>query len=504
MNPSIPASLLVSVLSGVLPAGGNELAFNGLVLSEATVLPTGAPTSFPTAAAVATYFGQNSLESEIAGVYFAGFQNSVAKPSSLSFARYANVALSGFMRAGAMGLTLAQLQALTPASLTLTVDGVAYTDASLDLSTATSFSDAATKIHTGTTMGAAGTVTWDPNFQAFVVTSATTGNTSLVAFATGAMAAELGMTQATGAVTSAGQASTTPAAFMNTLTGSFQAFVCFMTAFEPVLTDKEAFATWTSLQNAGASGARFAYCAWDTDATAATEGPSSFTGFGNWLATNPSVSGTALFWKDPLEAAFAMGWAASQDFTQPNTRLPLAYCQNPGLAPNVFDATSAENLWANGYNFYGQFATAAQIFTFVQKGTISGPYSFFDEFIVGVAIAQDLQLQNMLLLANPSFIPYNSSGKAKIQAAGAQVAKKYLGYGGIQAGIALTDTQIAEVNARAGLPTAASDLQKNGWLYLVGDASGSARQARTSPPCTFFYVDGGSVQSININAITVR
>ena len=504
MNPSIPASLLVSVQSSVLPAGGNQLAFNGLVLSEAAALPTGAPTTFPDAPSVQAYFGATSTEAKMAAVYFAGFQGSAAKPSALSFARYPATALAGFVRGGALGLTLAQLQALAPGSLTVSVDGTNYTDASLDLSASTSFSDAASRIHTGLTLGAAGTVTWDSNFGAFVVTSATTGTTSSVGFATGTISSALALTQATGAVQSAGAAAVvTPGAFMDTLTESFQSFVTFSSAFEPVLTDKEAFARWVGLQNEGASGARFAYCAWDTDATAKGN-PSSFTGFGNFLATNPSISGVFPAWSDPLLAALAMGWAASQDFDQPGTRLPLAYCQNPGVSPAVFDATTAENLWANGYNFYGQFATAAQIFTFVQKGTVSGPFGFFDEFIVAVAIAQDLQLQNMLLLANPTFIPYNASGATKMQAAGGQVAKKYLAYGGIQAGIPLTDSQLAEVNARAGLNTAGSDLQKNGWLYVIGQASGSQRTARQSPPAVFFYVDGGSVQSINLNAITVR
>lgn len=149
MTLAIPASAIVSVNPGVITAGGTALDLNGLMLTTNTRVPINVVQSFGSAAAVGAYFGLSSTEYARAQVYFAGFDNSAEKPAALLFAQYPQTAaVPAYLRGGNIsGLSLAALQAITGV-ITITVDGVTTTSGSLNLSTATSFSSAATLIQT--------------------------------------------------------------------------------------------------------------------------------------------------------------------------------------------------------------------------------------------------------------------------------------------------------------------------------------------------------------------
>ena len=66
MNPSIPASQLVTVLPGVVGTGGNPLALNAFFLSKNRKLPSEQVSSFPSYQAVSDYFGPDSTEAALA------------------------------------------------------------------------------------------------------------------------------------------------------------------------------------------------------------------------------------------------------------------------------------------------------------------------------------------------------------------------------------------------------------------------------------------------------
>ena len=91
-------------------------------------------------------------------------------------------------------VTLDEIKAIN-GTLSVTIDGTLKTG-TVDLSTATSFSNAATLIATALTA----TVTFDTQLQAFVVASGTTGATSSISFATGTAAYALGLSEEGGAV----------------------------------------------------------------------------------------------------------------------------------------------------------------------------------------------------------------------------------------------------------------------------------------------------------------
>jgi hypothetical protein len=65
------------------------------------------------------------------------------------------------------------------------------------------------------------------------------------------------------------------------------------------------------------------------------------------------------------------------------------------------------NLLANGYNFYGAYASANNLFQFLQNGQISGTWLWIDPYVNQIKLNSDLQVAFMLtLLAQAKALPY--------------------------------------------------------------------------------------------------
>ncbi|WP_048859308.1 DUF3383 family protein, partial [Novacetimonas hansenii] len=82
----IPVSSIVRVTPGVLAAGGGVAFLNALVLSRNAGLPASGVSVFTSAADVAAICGENSVEYDMAQVYFTGYTNAVQTPSTLLMA----------------------------------------------------------------------------------------------------------------------------------------------------------------------------------------------------------------------------------------------------------------------------------------------------------------------------------------------------------------------------------------------------------------------------------
>lgn len=142
VTPAIPASQIVNVVDNVLVAGGNALLMIATMLTQSTRVPIGTVYGFPTAAAVADFFGDTSVEAGLSSVYFNGFENSNAKPALLNVYQYAENDVGAYLQSGNVsGIPLATLQGFT-GTLSVTIDAVLKTG-SVNLSTATSLSSAA-------------------------------------------------------------------------------------------------------------------------------------------------------------------------------------------------------------------------------------------------------------------------------------------------------------------------------------------------------------------------
>lgn len=353
---------------------------------------------------------------------------------------------------------------------------------------------------TYTAQPAPAAVTYSSLSGSFVVTSGITGALSTIAFATGTIAAGLKLTAVTGAVTSQGAAAASPGAFMDSIVNITQDWATFMTIFNPDQsgnTNKLAFANWTSQQDD-----RYGYVCWDNDASPTVTVPAvSSLGY---LIGQADDSGTfPIYAPDATLAAFTCGAVASIDFTETNGRTTLAFRSQAGLLASVTDQTTFNNLIANGYNAYGAFATANDQFVFMYPGLVSGPFEWMDSYVNQIWLNNNFQLSLMVLLTQAKSIPYNAAGRALIEASLADPINAGLNFGAFRSGVTLSASQIAEVNAAAGANIAGT-LSTQGWYLQVGDANPTVRQARGSPPCTFWYVDGESVQSIDLASIELQ
>ncbi len=490
---SIPASSIVQVNPGVLAAAGSALDLNGLILTESTAVPIGTVQAFASAADVGVFFGLSSDEYKAALIYFNAPSNATTTPGQLNFAQYASTDVAAYLRSARLSLTLTQLQALS-GTLTITAGGTPTTSSSINLSAATSFSNAATMIEAAFTSPTFA-VTYDTQRGAFLFTAAAAGSASTMTFATGTIAAGLALTQATGAVLSQGAAAQTPGTAMDAIKAASQNWAAFTTTWEPVTADKIAFSAWTNLQLD-----RFIYVGYDSDPNAKVQGNTTTWGY---AVAQANDDGTLPVFGDLTHAAFILSSIASTDFARLNGRQTLAFKNQSGLLASVASQSDADALIANGYNFYGSYATANQDFTFFYPGSISGKWKWADSYINQVWLNSQLQQALFVLLQSVGSIPYNAAGYALIEAACADPLNAAVNFGAIRTGVALSAAQIANIRNAVGADVSGT-ISAQGYYLQILPANAQTRIDRTSPPMTLWYADGGSIQRLTLAAIEVQ
>ena len=343
---------------------------------------------------------------------------------------------------------------------------------------------------------------YDAQSGSFVIQSGTTGVTSTITFGTGTLATGLKLTQATGAALSQGADAAVPGTFMDAVTTVTQDWAEFMTTWEPDDANKEAFATWNN-----SKANRYVYEMWDTDVVNTESGAASAPVL---FINNGALSGIVMVHEEPSIdtvpgelAAFGMSWTASLDLTRRNGRQTIASRRQSGLAAQIFSGTVAENLTAKGMNFYGDYTTPNEAFRWYRQGVISGPFLWKDSYVNQIALNAALQLAIMVGLDNTPSIPYNSEGYALIESFVMDPINQFVNFGAIVAGVELSSAQKAEINRAAGLVIDPIVFTR-GWYFQVLPAIAQVRRARTSPPCTLWYADGGSVQSIRLASIEIQ
>lgn len=350
------------------------------------------------------------------------------------------------------------------------------------------------------------TVSYDSISGAFIITSGIVGPASTIGFASGTAAASLNLTSATGAVDSQGAAPLTPSAFMSALIVTNSAWVNYMTHFDPDFgsgnAQKQLFAAW---KNTALGGNRFGYFCWDPDASPAASSNAAAS-LGQILKGNGD-SGTLLVWEsgattDTGLCAFALGIAASINYEQTNGRTDFAFRAQAGLTANVTDPTTAGNLLANGYNFYGAYGAANENFIWFQTGQITGPFAWADSFQTQVWLNTFFQTALLTLFQNSLSVPFTQAGIGLIQQACQTVITQALAFGAF-APNTLTPAQVAEVNNAAGASIAGT-LQSQGWYLQVVLPSQTVQAARGPWPITFYYIDRNSVQMIDLSSVLVQ
>lgn len=344
-------------------------------------------------------------------------------------------------------------------------------------------------------------ITYDSVHQAFIFKSGIPGAYSSVDYATGTLAAPLmlGPTNG-GTLNDSGSAPSTPSEFMEALCKQTQNWASFTTLFATNETTDEAFefARWTSSKLN-----RYVYVPWDTDSSPTQIVPAEDS-LGVRIA-EAGFSGIAPVWMPQNDGIqfFLLGAIASLNFEQTNGRATFAFRSQPGLPFGVTSQTVGDNLIANGYNFYGAYATANDQFVWFYPGLVSGEFKWLDSYVNQIWMNNDFQLVLMVLLQNSFSIPYNTAGYAMIEAALNDTIISALNFGAIRTGIPLSASQVVAVNNAAGVEIAPT-LASRGWYLQVKPATPEVRAARGSPPCTFWYMDGGSIQKIALQSVMLQ
>lgn len=575
---SIPASKFVSVTPSVLSAGGSPLVLNAVFLTQDDSIPIGNAQAFEGLQSVQDWFGVQSAEAQMAEKYFSGFTGANLLPSTLYFYQFNVADIGAYLRSGSLeGLPLATLQSYA-GTLIVTIDGRIVTSPSIDLSSATSFSNAAAlmqaglrtvgsifagtgtlvtatpnltiasvvsgKIHIGDTVvgtqipggttivsqtsGAPGgigvyvmsanasatvaspeavdvtsdaTVTYDALREAFVVASSSTGADSTIGFASGTLAADVHLTSATGAVLSQGAVAASPASAMNGVVNSTQNWATFTTVWEADTDTALEFADWvTAISPAGQE--RFAYVEWDSDLSETT-GPAPDS-FGAQVKAGAFNGVFPQFDLDAgRKAAFVCGTVASIDFDETQGSTTLAYRSQAGLTADVTSIDVANNLEGNAYNYYGAVATANQGFVFEYPGSMPGVWKWMQPYINQIWMNSAFQLALLVMLTGTKSLPYNTQGYNLCRSALIDPILAAVNFGAIQPNIPLTALQAQQVNTAAGVKIDGI-LSTVGWYLQIKPAAPLARGNRTTPPMTFWYTDGGSIQQINLASIDVQ
>lgn len=490
MLASIPASEIVTVLPSVLGAGGTAMALNAVIISDDVKFVA---KEYSNADAVGNDYGTTSEKYKFAQIYFNGFTGSTVKPSALFISKYSAVDSAAKLTGASLrSMSLDQLKAITGA-ISVTIDGVLATG-TIDLSAATSFSNAATLIATALTAA----VTFDTQLQSFVIASGTTGATSSISFATGAAAEALALTELTGAqldnVTTVDTATTA----MKRLTNYTLNLSTIVAETSTALTDdiQKEIATWVSLQNH-----RYWLVKYGEEPTALIA--NNTTNFAGWITEN-NVADVTCVYGTFEHAALCAGYAASLNFSELNGRTTMDFRSTSTLSPSVTDVDDANALESNGYAYYGAFATANDRFIFLRNSIVSGEFKWVDAYLNQIYFNSQLQLSQITgLIANKS-IGYGDVGKNKVRASAQDPINEMLNFGGIQTGVILSEQQKSIINNEAGGVDAATVIYNQGYYLFIGNATPQVRAARGSFPIKLWYTDGGSVHSINIASINVQ
>jgi hypothetical protein len=493
MTAGIPLSQIVTITPGVVGAGGNALALNAIFIDNAANVPLSSLLTFYDADDVGTYFGTSSTEYAMAAVYFSGFTNGTTQPYQLYFAGYAAADRAAWLRGSSLaGTTLATIQALS-GSLSVTVDGVVKSAASVNLSAATSFTNAAALLTTALALTGGAAVTWDATSSRFVITSGTTGATSTMTQATGTIAAGLGLSAG---VLSQGAAADTPASAMARIKALATDWATFATTWKPTGSDMIAFATWVSAQSS-----RYLYVAADNDPGYATASNSAV--FGTIVDVN-NYDGVVVVYGTTNHAAFICAWAASINWSAREGRATLAFRTQSGLATTVSDLATANAVLSNNASYFGLYQSdSGDTYTQMYDGRMNGSdFKWADTYINQIRLNSELRRTIFEGLRAVNTSPYNSLGYSYIRAWAADPIADALNNGTIRTGVTLSAAQKAEINAAAGLDIS-SPLSNYGYYLLISDATAATRSARTSPPLTLWYMDGGSIQKIALASIAV-
>ena len=484
---SINANRIVSITPRVISAGAADLETNGLVLSTSDRIPAGNPAlEFTSARAVADFFGPESPEYDFAAQYFAGVQNQQKGVRVLWIGRRIASAAPAELVGAKLSVELADLKAITAGTLTMTIGGTQKNVSSLDLSAATSFSDAASKI--GTAIGDNVSVAYDSVRQNFVIRTTATGANATITVATGTSADTLGLSEASGAAAYGGSDAMGAAANMDAVCEVTRNWVGFSTLNEASEEDALAFAAWADLDD------DYVYFDWSLDANML----SAMTNANTKAAKLQNYNCAAALYGDAQDVAFMLAIGASIDWNREQGVKTWFAKTTSGINARVLDDQTAETLDDLRCNYLGKFAARNSDFRMMNRGVLTGSlYGFIDVLYGMIWLKSKIQTSVMNGMAAVNRAPYNERGYGLIEAWLVDPITAARKNGVIDTGMLLSESQKAQIANEVGQDISL-DLYGKGYWYTINDPDATVRAARGTPDIALYYTYAGSVQRIEM------
>lgn len=488
---SVSLNKIVKINPGVLGVGNNGNTLYGLMLTKNGSLPASQISIFNNADQVSTLFGGDAIENTLANVYFSGFTDSQRTPDFLYMAPYYTGETSASLQGNNISyLTVEQMRALSGA-MTITIDGITQNIDGLNFNTVNSLSDVGSVL--GDALGC--TVVYSSATKGLMITSSKTGSASSIGFAAGLLATDLRLSSEQGAIQSPSTSGQTLTALLHTLRDQNTGFSSVFLSWTPSVAERLELAIWaTSMQE------DIAVIINDTDNAAITQ--STGASFAEQISVK-NYTGIVPVYNNLELCAFMAGIPASWDFTQTDGRFNTAFRRNPLVEPNVETNSVFDALYANGYNFMADMASATNKFKWLYSGIMASIYKWWDSWNCQIWMRRQLQYNLALCLQSKGRIPYNTAGQGIIQTAIAPAIQQFINFGAITTGVALDDTQVLALKAVGLSQSQINSIGTNGYFLQIKMPNPSVRVNRGSPEINFWYTDGQSVQKVNMNSIEI-
>lgn len=324
-------------------------------------------------------YGEDAPEYQAAEVFFAP----TPTPAQCYVGRWASTPTSGILVGGALSAAqqaIANFTAITAGAFQIAIDGATATAVTgLNFSAQTNLNGVASVITTA--LAGAATVTWNAVYGFFQVTSATTGTTSSVSFATSPASGTdvsglLGLTAASsGSYTVAGVAAETIESAVSTLAGMSNDWYGLQIAATAEIADADYVGVATIIE--GLSTSRIFGV---TTQEAAALNPQSTTDLAAMLQTGDFMRTFAQYSStNAYASAGIFGSQFTTDFSGVNTMKTVKFQTEPGVVAETLTEAQAAALRAKNCNVYVNYASGNNTdIAIVQEGTMANGY-FFDE-----------------------------------------------------------------------------------------------------------------------------
>lgn len=357
---------------------------------------------------VVSDFGNTAPEYLAANLYY----SQSPQPETLFVGRWAKTATSALLKGGALSAEqqeIANFTAITTGAMKVTIDGTEKSLTAMDFSGVTNLNGVASIV--STKLSTAGACVWNATFSRFEVTSATSGVTSTISYASAPasgvdVSALLGLTSALASPPVNGVAAESLLDAVTTLAGMSNAWYGLQVADTSISSD-DVLSVAAFIEGSGQSRI-FGYTTQNPqvlDGSITTDIASKLKA-ANYKRTFSQFSSSS-----PYATASIFGRAFTVNFQGNNTTITLKFKQEPGVTAESLNTTQAAALKAKNCNVFVNYDNNTAI---IQEGVMSNGY-FFDEVHGLDWLQNDVQTAVYnLLYTSTTKIPQTDAGINRI------------------------------------------------------------------------------------------